>query len=161
MPDYTALWRLKTPSMGGYKIPSMGRYGVPEPPAIPKATTYPELDIGGYQNWLTSMLARQLMPGRLYPEQIAGTAYQMLGPLMQMKANYPFQRYEAEESARRWGAGMGTDIWKTQAGLGADIWSKMLQASLARAEMAMKERMWEAEKTGGIAPSKTKYWGWM
>jgi hypothetical protein len=137
-----------------------GGYDIPKAPVIPKMATYPGLDLTGLKDWLSQSLARQYMGAGWRPSQIGGLVGQAYSPLLQMEAQYPFQKWGAEEEARRWGAGMGTDVWKTQAGLGADIWSKMLMAALQKEQTAMQEKMWQAE-TGGLRtyhPGARGYW---
>lgn len=139
MPDYSDLSRLQMPTMGG------GRPGFSTAPAIPKPIKYPELDIGGLQDWLSSMMGRQLMPGKLTPERIGGITNQMLGPLMQMKAQYPFQKYGAETQQQQWGYGAELQPWSQQYGTEADMWKARLMAMLQLREMSMREKMFERE----------------
>lgn len=128
-------WRLKMPTVG------VGKLDRPQAPKLEPMAKYPALDLTGIKDWLSSSLARQYMGAGFRPSQIGGIAAQAYAPMLQMEAQYPFQKWGAGEEARRFGAGYGADIWRTEAGMEQDTWSKMLMAALQRQEMQLRERM--------------------
>lgn len=127
-------WKLKMPRLG------FSGFDQPKAPKLAGMEPYPGLDLSGLKDWVSESLARQFMPGKLYPSQIASTAAQAYSPLLKMEAEYPFQKWGAGEEARRFGAGYSADIWGKQLMAGLDEWSQMLQAALAGKEMAQRER---------------------
>jgi len=118
MPSYT--WPQKQLGMG---------FGGPGPPPVPGRAPFPEIDFAGLKDWLSSSMARQFMPGRLYPSQIGKAASEAYAPLLQMKTMLPLQKYEAGESARRFDYGAE-----------ADTWSKMLAAIMNQQGMGLQAR---------------------
>lgn len=120
-------------------------FEMPKTPKLKPMVEYPELDLTGLKDWLSSSLARQYMGAGFRPSQIGGIAGQAYAPLLQMEAEYPFKKWGAGEEARRFGAGYGADIWRTEAGMKQNTWSQMLQAALERARLAAQERMFGAQ----------------
>ena len=131
---YDELWRKKMPRFG------TPEFNMPEAPKLPAMEPYPELDMTGLKDWLSSSLARQYMGAGWRPSQIGGLVTQAYSPLLQMEAQYPFQKWGAGEEARRFGAGYEADIWGKQATMEMDEWSKMLMAALQRESMMQQER---------------------